>query len=151
LHSKYQPNPPKVKLTFDDIAMYQYTGGTTGVSKGVILTHGNLSKQVQQLTPGFRPLEEDGNHAGRSALFPCLRTVLFHEFIRFRGVESDSDSQAAATTAAGGDSEYKPTFAPLVPTMYIGMLNHPDLKKTDMSCIKGAFSGSAPSSRGGHS
>ena len=39
---------------------------------------------------------------------------------------------------------YKPTFTPLVPTMYIGMLNHPDLKKTDMSCIKGAFSGSAP-------
>ena len=39
---------------------------------------------------------------------------------------------------------YRPTFAPLVPTMYIGMLNHPNLKKTDMSCIKGAFSGSAP-------
>jgi long-chain acyl-CoA synthetase len=39
---------------------------------------------------------------------------------------------------------FRPTFAPLVPTMYIGMLNHPDLKKTNMSCIKGAFSGSAP-------
>ena len=40
--------------------------------------------------------------------------------------------------------KFRPTFAPLVPTMYIGMLNHPDLKKTDMTCIKGAFSGSAP-------
>ncbi len=40
--------------------------------------------------------------------------------------------------------KFRPTFAPLVPTMYIGMLNHPDLKKTDMSCIRGAFSGSAP-------
>jgi long-chain acyl-CoA synthetase len=40
--------------------------------------------------------------------------------------------------------KFRPTFAPLVPTMYIGMLNHPALKKTDMSCIKGAFSGSAP-------
>jgi long-chain acyl-CoA synthetase len=39
---------------------------------------------------------------------------------------------------------FKPTFTPLVPTMYIGILSHPDLKKTDMSCIKGAFSGSAP-------
>jgi long-chain acyl-CoA synthetase len=40
--------------------------------------------------------------------------------------------------------KFRPTFAPLVPTMYIGMLNHPDIKKTDMSSIKGAFSGSAP-------
>jgi len=40
--------------------------------------------------------------------------------------------------------KFKPTFAPLVPTMYIGMLNHPNIKKTDMSCIKGCFSGSAP-------
>ena len=40
--------------------------------------------------------------------------------------------------------KFRPTFAALVPTMYIGMINHPDLKKTDMSCIKGAFSGSAP-------
>jgi len=40
--------------------------------------------------------------------------------------------------------KFRPTFAPLVPTMYIGMLNHPDLKKTDVTCIKGCFSGSAP-------
>jgi long-chain acyl-CoA synthetase len=40
--------------------------------------------------------------------------------------------------------KFRPTFAPLVPTMYIGMLAHPNIKKTDMSCIKGAFSGSAP-------
>ena len=40
--------------------------------------------------------------------------------------------------------KFRPTFAPLVPTMYIGMLNHPDLKKTPLNCIKGAFSGSAP-------
>jgi len=51
--AKYKPNPPKVNLTFDDIAMYQYTGGTTGVSKSVILTHGNLSKQVQQINAWF--------------------------------------------------------------------------------------------------
>ncbi|MBP1711639.1 MAG: long-chain-fatty-acid--CoA ligase, partial [Deltaproteobacteria bacterium] len=51
--AKSKPNPPKAKLTFDDVAMYQYTGGTTGVSKGVILTHGNISKQVQQISAWF--------------------------------------------------------------------------------------------------
>jgi long-chain acyl-CoA synthetase len=41
-------------------------------------------------------------------------------------------------------AKFKPTFAPLVPTMYIGMLNHPRIDQMDMSSIKGCFSGSAP-------
>jgi long-chain acyl-CoA synthetase len=41
-----EPKPPQVSLSFNDVAMYQYTGGTTGVSKGAILTHENLSKNV---------------------------------------------------------------------------------------------------------
>jgi len=40
--------------------------------------------------------------------------------------------------------KFKPTFAPLVPTMYIGMLNHPGINKVDLTSIKGCFSGSAP-------
>ncbi|MBW2192859.1 MAG: AMP-binding protein, partial [Deltaproteobacteria bacterium] len=59
--------PPDVKLSFDDIAMFQYTGGTTGVSKGVILTHGNLSKQVQQLRAWF-PTFSKGEEISLGAL-----------------------------------------------------------------------------------
>jgi len=51
--TKSTAQPPDVSLTFNDVAMYQYTGGTTGVSKGVMLTHGNLSKQVQQAEAWF--------------------------------------------------------------------------------------------------
>jgi long-chain acyl-CoA synthetase len=51
------PDPPKMELSFDDAAMYQYTGGTTGVSKGVILTHANLSKNVQQVRSWFPSFE----------------------------------------------------------------------------------------------
>jgi long-chain acyl-CoA synthetase len=40
--------------------------------------------------------------------------------------------------------KFRPTFAPLVPTMYIGMLGHPKIDQTDLTCIKGCFSGSAP-------
>ncbi len=142
---KYQPNPPKVKLTFDDIAMYQYTGGTTGVSKGVILTHGNLSKQVQQINAWF-PTFGRGGETMLGAL------PYFHVF----GMSCSMNLSVALgwnqlliprpqpQPLLEAIREYKPTFTPLVPTMFIGMLNHPDLKKTDMSCIKGAFSGSAP-------
>jgi long-chain acyl-CoA synthetase len=41
-------------------------------------------------------------------------------------------------------SKFKPTFAPLVPTMFIGLLNHPGFDKADLTSIKGCFSGSAP-------
>jgi long-chain acyl-CoA synthetase len=40
--------------------------------------------------------------------------------------------------------KYKPTIAPLVPTMFIGIMNHQDIGKTDLTSIKGCFSGSAP-------
>jgi len=143
--AKYKPNPPNVKNTFDDIAMYQYTGGTTGVSKGVILTHGNLSKQVQQLNAWF-PTFGRGHEVMLGAL------PYFHVF----GMSCSMNLSVALgwnqilipkpqpQPLLEAIRDYKPTFTPLVPTMYIGMLNHPDLAKTDMSCIKGAFSGSAP-------
>ena len=74
--AKYAPNPPAVKCGFDDVAMYQYTGGTTGVSKGVMLTHANLSKQCQQIEAWFPTFEQGRpDHAGGAPLFPRLRPV----------------------------------------------------------------------------
>ncbi|MCX5847925.1 MAG: long-chain fatty acid--CoA ligase [Deltaproteobacteria bacterium] len=144
--AKYQPNPPKVKLTFDDIAMYQYTGGTTGVSKGVILTHGNLSKQVQQIAAWFPTFQRGGKQSMLGAL-PYFHvfglSTTMNNCVRY-GWNQILIPRPQPQPLLEAIREYKPTFTPLVPTMYIGMLNHPDLKKTDMSVIKGAFSGSAP-------
>ena len=138
------PAPP-VALSFDDIAMYQYTGGTTGVSKGVMLTHGNLSRQVQQLKAWFPDF-----NAGSETMLGAL--PFFHVF----GL---STAMNLAICMGWGNilvpkpqpqqlleaiRKYRPTFAPLVPTMYIGILNHPDVAKTDLTSIKGCFSGSAP-------
>jgi len=58
-------------LSFADTAMYQYTGGTTGVSKGVMLTHANLSKQVQQLRGWFPTF----NRGKKSCSAPCLSSM----------------------------------------------------------------------------
>ena len=143
--SKYQPNPPNVKLTLDDIAMYQYTGGTTGVSKGVILTHANLSKQVQQIAAWF-PTFERGHETMLGALpyFHVFGLSCSMNLTVYDGWNQILIPKPQPQPLLEAIRTYKPTFAPLVPTMYIGMLNHPDLGKTDMSCIKGAFSGSAP-------
>ena len=111
--AKYQPNPPKVKLTFDDIAMYQYTGGTTGVSKGVILTHGNLSKQVQQSIAWFPTFGRGkGIYAGRPAVFPRLWNFQFHESICFPGWNQILIPRPQPEPLLEAIREYKPTFTP---------------------------------------
>lgn len=142
---KYSPNPPAVKLGFEDVAMYQYTGGTTGVSKGVMLTHANLSKQVQQLEAWF-PQFEKGVEIMLGALpyfhvFGLSTSMNFSVHLGWAQILIPRPQPQPLLEAI---RKFKPTFAPLVPTMYIGLLNHRDLKKTNMSCIKGAFSGSAP-------
>lgn len=144
--AKYKPNPPSVKLTLEDIAMYQYTGGTTGVSKGVVLTHGNLSKQVQQIDAWYPTFKKGGGNAMLGALpyFHVFGLSCSMNLCIYMGWNQILIPRPQPEPLLQAIREYKPTFTPLVPTMFIGMLNHPDLKKTDMSCIKGAFSGSAP-------
>jgi len=143
--ASHSPNPPEVRLSFEEPAMYQYTGGTTGVSKGVILTHANLSKNVQQVRAWFPSFK-----AGEEIMLGAL--PFFHVF----GLTT---AMNFAIRMGWGDvlvprpqpeplletiGKFKPTFAPLVPTMYIGMLNDPNIDKTPMTSLKGCFSGSAP-------
>ena len=142
---RYPPLAGEVKSSFDDVAMYQYTGGTTGVSKGVMLTHGNLSKQVQQLEAWFPKLGKGGEiMLGALPYFHVFGLSVSMNFSIYMGWAQILIPRPQPEPLLEAIRNFRPTFAPLVPTMYIGMLNHPDLKKTDMSCIKGAFSGSAP-------
>ena len=141
----HSPNPPIVKIGFHDMAMYQYTGGTTGVSKGVMLTHANLSKQVQQIA-AWLPALKQGEEIILGALpyFHVFGLSACMNFAVYAGWTQVLVPRPQPQPLLEAIRLFKPTFSPLVPTMYIGMLNHADLKKTDMSCIKGAFSGSAP-------
>lgn len=143
--AKYPPNPPKVDVSFDDLAMFQYTGGTTGVSKGVMLTHSNISKQVQQVS-GWFPEFTDGDERMIGALpfFHIFGLSTSMNYAIYKGWELILVPKPQPEPLLETMRKFKPTFAPLVPTMYIGMLNHPDIDKTDLSCIKGCFSGSAP-------
>ncbi|MBN2397521.1 MAG: long-chain fatty acid--CoA ligase [Deltaproteobacteria bacterium] len=139
------PAPPPVKPAFEDVAMYQYTGGTTGVSKGAMLTHANLSVQVQQLAAWFPSFEKGKERTlgalpffhtfGLSAVMN-LSTYMGWTDILMPKPQADQLLQAIRT--------YKPTFMTMVPTMYIGMLHHPGIGKADMSSVKACFSGSAP-------
>lgn len=145
LLGKSAPTPPQVKLSFDDVAMYQYTGGTTGVSKGVMLTHGNLSKQVQQIEAWF-PTFNKGEEIMLGALpfFHVFGLSVAMNFAIYMGWGDILVPKPQPEPLLEAIGKFKPTFAPLVPTMYIGMLNDPKINSVDMTSINGCFSGSAP-------
>jgi long-chain acyl-CoA synthetase len=145
LLEQYSPSPPRVDLAFEDPAMYQYTGGTTGVSKGVILTHRNLSVNVQQVRawfPTFRMGEEI--MLGALPFFHVFGLTTAMNFAIYMGWGDILIPKPQPEPLLEAIGKFKPTFAPLVPTMYIGMLNHKDIDKSPMSSLKGCFSGSAP-------
>lgn len=132
-------------MAMGDAAMYQYTGGTTGVSKGVILTHGNISGQVQQVNAWFPSFVPGGERSiGALPFFHVFGMTIAMNWPVVNGWENvlvpKPEPDALMTTL----KTFRPTIASLVPTMFIGILNHPDVEKTDLTSIKGCFSGSAP-------
>ncbi|MGE0082857.1 MAG: long-chain fatty acid--CoA ligase [Desulfococcaceae bacterium] len=143
--AKYPPNPPKTEISFADVAMYQYTGGTTGVSKGVMLTHANLSQQVQQIAGWFPTFGTGGEILlGALPFFHVFGLSTAMNLSVFMGWSNILIPKPQPEPLLEAIAKFRPTFAPLVPTMYIGLLNHPDIQKTDIRSIKGCFSGSAP-------
>jgi len=133
---------PKVKVVFDDVAVYQYTGGTTGASKGAILTHRNLCSMVQMYGEWFPTLKR-GHEVVISAapIFHVLGMSAAMNLPVLMGWTAVMIPKPQPADLLAATRKYRPTVCSMVPTMYVGMLQHPDLKKTDMSCYKVLSSG----------
>lgn len=143
--AKHSPDYTQADLNMDDVAMYQYTGGTTGVSKGVTLTHKNISHQIQQIEAWFPTFEKGAEvMLGALPIFHVFGMSVSMNFAIRMGWANVLVPKPQPEPLLEAISKFKVTFAPLVPTMYIGMLDHPDLEHTDLTSIKGCFSGSAP-------
>ncbi len=143
--AKCPPDYTQADVSIDDVAMYQYTGGTTGVSKGVMLTHKNISYQIQQAEawfPSFNKGEEI--MLGALPIFHVFGMTVSMNFAIRMGWANVLVPKPQPEPLLEAISKFKVTFAPLVPTMYIGMLDHPDIESTDLTSVKGCFSGSAP-------
>ncbi|MCG8568071.1 MAG: long-chain fatty acid--CoA ligase [Desulfobacterales bacterium] len=143
--AKYSPDHSQADVKMEDVAMYQYTGGTTGVSKGVMLTQRNISYQIQQIEAWF-PEFKSGQEIMLGALpfFHVFGMSTSMNFAIRMGWANVLVPKPQPEPLLESISKFKPTFAPLVPTMYIGMLDHPDIAHSDLTSIKGCFSGSAP-------
>ncbi len=139
-----EPNVAPAEIAMDDVAMYQYTGGTTGVSKGVMLTHANLSHQVQQTAAWFPGFGSDEIMLGALPFFHVFGLTTAMNLAIYFGWGDILVPKPQPPQLLEAISKYHPTFAPLVPTMYVGILQHPDIEKVDLTSINGCFSGSAP-------
>ena len=143
--AKHEPDYTQADVDIDDVAMYQYTGGTTGVSKGVMLTHKNISYQIQQIEAWFPKFEKGAEvMLGALPIFHVFGMSVSMNFAIRMGWANVLVPKPQPEPLLEAISKFKVTFAPLVPTMYIGMLDHPAMEHTDLTSIKGCFSGSAP-------
>ena len=136
-------------IGIDDIALLQYTGGTTGLPKGAMLTHGNLTAAVSIYDVwGKAARAERGDPIERViCVLPLFHifalTVVMLSCIR-RG-HLISLHQRFDVESVMRDIEVKrATYFPGVPTMWIAIAALPDLDKRDFSSLRSAGSGGAP-------
>ncbi|MEH2552551.1 long-chain acyl-CoA synthetase [Bradyrhizobium algeriense] len=135
-------------ISADDVALLQYTGGTTGLPKGAMLSHGNLTSAVSVYDVWGRPARAERNAIERViCVLPLFHiyalTVVLLSAIR-RG-HLISLHQRFDVEAVMRDIEVKrATVFPGVPTMWIAIAALPDLDKRDLSSLVSCGSGGAP-------
>ena len=137
----------EIPLDFDfekDLALLQYTGGTTGPPKGVMLTHKNLIANAEMCNAWlYKNVPGEEVTMGILPFFHVygMTTVLIVSVMS--GNKMVLIPKFDFKTALKEIEKQKPTLFPGAPTIYIGLLNHPDVEKYDLSSIKACISGSA--------
>ncbi|MCL5058966.1 MAG: long-chain fatty acid--CoA ligase [Actinobacteria bacterium] len=137
--------PPRVDIdAANDLAVLQYTGGTTGVSKGAMLTHRNIVANALQISEWFQ-----GCRYGEERVLSVL--PFFHSYGMTLCVNFGVLNAATLIVLPRFEIEavmqaidkYQPTLFPGVPTMYIGVINYPGIANINVKSIKYCISGSA--------
>jgi len=149
LLAKYSPSDrPKMDIGPDDTALFQYSGGTTGISKGAIAMHRNLVANALQIK-SYMPDLSEGNELVLMAipLFHVYGMVAGMLFAMAAGSSMVLEPDPRAMKDILGDiQKLRPTIYPGVPAMYNAINNNADVQagKYDVSSIKACISGSAP-------
>jgi len=145
LLKKYPDKDPGNMAKFNDLATLQYTGGTTAVSKGAMLSHKNLSSNVQQIKAWFPEFKRgELTSIGVLPYFHSFGMTTVMNISAFHGWTQVLIPRPEAGAVLDALIKHKVDFMPAVPTFYVGLLNHPKIKESDISTIKGCFSGAAP-------
>lgn len=129
----------------EKLALLQYTGGTTGIAKGVMLTHRNIAVNVQQCYAVLHGLDSQQHtflgllpyfHVFGLTVCLIFPTLLASTVIPFpRYVPKD---------VLDGIQKYKPTIFPGAPSVYISLMQQKEISKYDLTCVSYCISGSSP-------
>lgn len=135
----------------EDLALVQYTGGTTGVSKGTMLTHFNIISNQIQTHALYYPPPRHGEETWVVVL------PLFHVYamnVCMIAAVAYAGKMILITDPLAGRpilqdlletlAKYKPTYFHAVPSLYLGLCFHKDIKDYDLTSIVACLSGAAP-------
>jgi long-chain acyl-CoA synthetase len=139
---------PDLEIGPEDTALFQYSGGTTGISKGAVALHRNLVANTLQFKAWMVSLEEGKETS-------LLAIPMYHVYGMVCGMNLATALGASMVLIPNPRDlddllvtiqKYHPTYFPAVPTLYNAINNHPDVQagKYDLSSIKACISGSAP-------
>ena len=144
---RFSSKPPTVETSPDDVAMFQYTGGTTGLSKAAVATHRNVVANVYMMRAWSMPIGlNQGQEVvmGVMPLFHIYGMVTVLHFSVLTGSAMVLLPRFETEKVLNAINRYRPAFFPGVPTMYVAINNFPEVKKYDLRSIKACVSGAAP-------
>src|SRR3954452_2205764 len=129
----------------EDLAVLIYTGGTTGIAKGAMLSHANLTANARQAWAWITTIEE-----GQDAVLAAL--AFFHSYGLLAMVLTGLIAAKLVPVPTPRDihlileisQEEKPTFFPGVPRLYVAINEFPDVHTFDLKSVKACVSGAAP-------
>jgi long-chain acyl-CoA synthetase len=136
----------------EDIAVFQYTGGTTGFPKAVMLSHFNLTTNIIQIKEWISDWINRTYAGGVMQFYGVSILPFFHSFGLTCAMNVGLTLPAGQVLVPRFDlqaileliKQYKPALLPAVPTVYIAIANHPDADKYNIDAIEVCNSGAAP-------
>ncbi len=144
-------SPPEVAVDAKDPAVLMYTGGTTGVSKGAVLTHANLVANTRHFACWITAGEmNDTPQDSVMAVLPLFHsfgmTVCMNTSIMMAGrlILFPTRPKPDASDLLEMVRDEQPGYLPGVPALYTAMANNPRAREYKVDCIKGCMSGAAP-------
>jgi long-chain acyl-CoA synthetase len=145
--SDTRQTPVTPRINSDDLAVLQYTGGTTGTPKGAMLTHGNIFANVVQTVAWTNPAYILSGEERYLVVIPyfhiyafsvCMMTGLWVGALQIIHPKYDPEQVLASIR------QFRPTYFPAVPTVFVSLLNHPRVAESGLEHVRHFNSGGAP-------
>jgi len=141
----HEPNPPDVDIDpSHDLALLPYSSGTTGLPKGVMLTHRNLVANALQIANGPLDWHEGEIAAAVPPMFHAYGVTMYFGALRCYGSTVVSMPRFDFEQFLQGIERYKATFAMIVPPVALALAHHPVVDKYDLKSLRSIACGAAP-------